>query len=349
MAQKNDSRGAKASIVEAGAEAGADVLDAVGERVAELEVGGRPGLLHVVAGDRDRVELRHLPRREAEDVGDDPHRRRRRVDVRVPDHELLEHVVLDRAGELLRLDALLLGGDDVEREHRQHGAVHRHRHAHLVERDAVEQLAHVEDRVDGHAGHADVALHPRVVAVVAAVGGEVEGDRQALLAGGQVAAVERVGLLGGREPGVLADRPRLVHVHRRVRAAQERGDAGIRGEEVEVRGVGGREEGADLDALRRVPASRRRPRRPRRPTPPWSTPWRRHARGWSRSPGWSWHLQAGRGARSGWPARRRRRGWFVRRRRPPVRPARPSAGRRRTPRWRRPRRSASVTATPRSA
>ena len=113
-------------------------------------------------------------------------------------------------GELRRRHALLLGGDDVEREHRQHGAVHRHRHAHLVERDAVEQLAHVEDRVDRHAGHADVAGDTRVVAVVAAVRGEVEGDRQALLAGGQVAAVERVGLLGRGEPGVLADRPRLV-------------------------------------------------------------------------------------------------------------------------------------------
>ncbi len=47
--------------------------------------------------------------------------------------------------------ALLLGGDDVEREHGQDGAVHRHRHAHLVERDAVEEEAHVEDRVDRHA------------------------------------------------------------------------------------------------------------------------------------------------------------------------------------------------------
>ena len=80
---------------------------------------------------------------------------------------------------------------------------------HLVERDAVEQRAHVEDRVDRHAGHADVARHARVVGVVAAVGGEVEGDRQALLAGGEVAPVEGVGVLGRREAGVLADGPRL--------------------------------------------------------------------------------------------------------------------------------------------
>ena len=42
--------------------------------------------------------------------------------------------------------------------------------------------AHVVDGIDRHAGHADVAAHARVVAVVAAMGGEVEGDGEALLA-----------------------------------------------------------------------------------------------------------------------------------------------------------------------
>ena len=167
-----------------------------------------------------------------EDVGDDPHRRPGRVDVGVADHELLEDVVLDGPGQLLGRHPLLLGGDDVEREHRQHRAVHRHRHAHLVERDAVEELPHVVDGVDRHPGHADVPGDPRVVGVVAAVGGEVERDRQALLPGGEVAAVERVRLLGGGEPGVLADRPRLGRVHRRVRPAQVRRDARIGGEAV---------------------------------------------------------------------------------------------------------------------
>ena len=101
--------------VEAGGEAGAEVLDAVGQRVGELEVGGRPGLLHVVAGDRDRVEARHLLGGVAEDVADDPHARLRRVDVGVADHELLEDVVLDGPRELLRLHPLLLGRGDVER------------------------------------------------------------------------------------------------------------------------------------------------------------------------------------------------------------------------------------------
>ena len=46
--------------VEAGGEPGAHIFDAVGERVGELEIGGRARLLHVIAGDRDRIEFRHV-------------------------------------------------------------------------------------------------------------------------------------------------------------------------------------------------------------------------------------------------------------------------------------------------
>ena len=111
---------------------------------------------------------------------DDAHRRLGRVDVGVADHELLQDVVLDGPAQLLLRHALLFGRDHVAGEHRQHRAVHRHRHADLVERDAVEQDLHVLDRVDRHAGLADVAGDARVVAVVAAVRGEVEGHADAL-------------------------------------------------------------------------------------------------------------------------------------------------------------------------
>ena len=151
------------------------------------------------------------------------------------------------------IDALLLARHDEHGEHGDDGAVHRHRHRHLVERDAVEEDLHVLDRVDGHAGLADVADHPGVVAVVAAVGGEVEGDRQAHLAGGEVAAVEGVGLLGGGEAGVLADRPRPVGVHRRPDAADERLEAGQGVGELDALDVGLGVQRLDVDALGRVP------------------------------------------------------------------------------------------------
>ena len=150
-----------------------------------------------------------------------------RIDVGVPHHVFLEDVVLDRAGELVERGALFEGGDDVEGEDGKHRAVHGHGDRDLVERDAVEEDLHVEDRVDGDTGLADIADDAFVVRVIAAVGGEVEGDGEALLSGGEVAAVEGVGFLGGGESGVLADGPRLEAIHRGVGAAQEGGDAGL--------------------------------------------------------------------------------------------------------------------------
>ena len=124
---------------------------------------------------------------------------------------------------------------------------------HLVERDAVEEDLHVLDGVDGDAGLADVADDPRVVAVVAAVRGEVEGHRQAHLPGGEVGPVEGVRLLGGGEAGVLADRPRPVGVHRGPHAPEERVEPGQRVDGLEPLEVGGGVERLHRDALGRGP------------------------------------------------------------------------------------------------
>ena len=155
--------------------------------------------------------------------------------------------------KLLRLHPLLFRGDDVQGHDRQHGAVHRHRDAHLVERDAVEQHPHVVDAVDRHAGHADVAGDARMIGVVAAVRGQIEGDAQAHLAGGQVAAVEGVGILGGREAGVLADRPRPLHVHRGVRPAHERRHAGHGVEMIDALQIGSSVQRLDRNLFGRLP------------------------------------------------------------------------------------------------
>jgi hypothetical protein len=94
--------------------------------------------------------------------------------------------------------------------------------------------------------------------VVAAVGGQIERDRQAFLTHGQIAAVERIRVGRGRETGVLPDGPGLVDVHRRVRAAQERGDSGIRVEEVQPGQIVGAVTGGDLDPLGGGPGLTRR-------------------------------------------------------------------------------------------
>ncbi len=105
-------------------------------------------------------------------------------------------------------DALFLAGDDEGGQDRQHRAVHGHRHAHPIERDAGEEDLHVLDAVDGDAGLADIADDAGMIAVVAAMGGEIEGDREAHLALAQILAEERVRFLGGREAGILAQGPR---------------------------------------------------------------------------------------------------------------------------------------------
>ena len=267
-AEEEGEPGREGVDVEATRECGADIVEAVREREGQLLRAGRAGLLHVVAADRDRVEARHVPGRVRDDVGDDTHGRLGRVDIGVADHELLEDVVLDRAGEVRLCDALLLGGDDVARQHRQHGAVHGHRHAHLVERDAVEEQLHVLDGIDSHTRLSDIAGHARMVAVIAAVGGEVEGDGQALLPGGEIGAVEGVGLLRRREAGILPDRPGPVGVHGGARPAQEGRESGQRAQMLHLLEVGGRVERLDGYAFRRRAHQILRPGAPGGPSAP---------------------------------------------------------------------------------
>ena len=120
----------------------------------------------------------------------------------------------------------MLCNSSIESQNGQHSAVHGHRDGHLAEVNLVEQYLHVEDAVDSHTSLADVADDALVVAVVAAVRGQVESTAQTLLTGGDIAAVEGVTLFSGRETGVLADSPGTHHIHSRVRSAQERRDTG---------------------------------------------------------------------------------------------------------------------------
>ena len=113
---------------------------------------------------------------------------------------------------------LLLGGDDVEREQPRRRRVDRHRRVHLVERDAVHQRVHVAVVGDRHADLADLAAGELVVGVVAGLRRQVEGDREAGLALGEVAAVQLVGLLRGRMPRVGAHHPRPVALGQAVLA-----------------------------------------------------------------------------------------------------------------------------------
>ena len=128
---------------------------------------------------------------------------------------------MDGPGQLARGHALLFSGHDVHGHDGDDGAIHRHGDGHLVQRNAVKEDFRVFDRVDRHPGHADVAVHARMVGVVAAVGGQVEGHAQTLLTGLDVGLVEFVTLLHGGKPGVLTDGPRSLRVHGWVGALGE--------------------------------------------------------------------------------------------------------------------------------
>ena len=207
--------------LQAGVERRLHVGHAAGEREGDLLDGARALLAEVVAGDRDRVPLRDPLAAVGEQVGGQPHARLGRVDEVPARDVLLEDVVLDGPSELLGRHALLLGDQLVEQQEHAGGGVDRHRGRDLAERDAVERGPHVVDRVDRDAGAADLAQAARVVGVEAELGRQVERHAEAGAAVVEQVAVARVGLLGGRVAGVLADRPRPLAVHLGVDAAGE--------------------------------------------------------------------------------------------------------------------------------
>jgi hypothetical protein len=182
--------------VEPGVKTGSEVFEAVGEGVGEFEVGGCSGFLHVIAGNGDAVELRHVFRTVAENVADNAHGAMRRIDVGVANHEFLEDVVLDGAGEFLRGNALLFGGDDVEGHDREDGAVHGHGDRPLIKGDLVEEDLHVFDGIDSDSGFADVTGDAGVIGIVAAVRSEIESYAETPLACGEIATIKGVGIFG---------------------------------------------------------------------------------------------------------------------------------------------------------
>ena len=184
--------------------------DGVGHRVGDLLHRRRAGLLQVVGADVDGVPLRNLGDRVGHHVGDQPHRGAGRERVGPARQELLDDVVLRGALKRGGGDAVLLRGADVQRQQPGRRRVDRHRRVHLAERDAVQQLVHVALVGDRHADLADLAARELVVGVVAGLGRQVERDRQARLALGQVGPVQLVGLLRGRVARVGPHHPRTV-------------------------------------------------------------------------------------------------------------------------------------------
>ena len=212
--------------VEAALDRGSDVLQTVRECERDLLHGRRAGFANVVAGDGDRVPARHFARAELEDVGDDAERRRRRKDVSAARRILFEDVVLNRAVEFRPGDAATLRDHDQQREENRGRRVDRHRDGHAVERNLVEERFHVGDGVDGDADFSDFASRARVVRIHPDLRRQIERDGESGRAALEQVTVAFVGFDGGGKPGVLAHRPELSAIHRRLRTARVREGAG---------------------------------------------------------------------------------------------------------------------------
>ena len=199
----------------------AHVLDTVRKRERQLENAIRTGLLHVIAANRDRIEFRHLASCEVDDIGDDSHTGFGGIDIGIPNHELLEDVVLDCPRQLGCWNALLLCRHDETGQDRQDSPIHRHRNSHFIQRDGVEENLHILDAIDGNPGLSDVAGHARMIGVISTMRGEVEGHGEALLAGCEIGPIEGIRFFGGGKARVLANRPGTIRIHRGPRSPQE--------------------------------------------------------------------------------------------------------------------------------
>ena len=110
----------------------ADIFLTICQRVSHFQGRVRAGLLDVIAGNGDGVELGHVLGAMSNDVSNDSHGGFRRIDIGIADQELLQDVVLDRARKLCLAYTLFFCCDHVTGEDRQDGAIHSHGHGNLV-------------------------------------------------------------------------------------------------------------------------------------------------------------------------------------------------------------------------
>jgi len=189
---------------------GIEDADGVGEGEGELLHGSGAGFLQVVAADIRGVPLRQVIEAVLVHLRDEAEARLGREDVGAAGEVFLNDVVLGGALELADVLAAFAGDADVEGEQPHGGGVDGHRGVHLCEGDALEELVHIVDGVDRDADLADLGQGEGVVGGVAGLGGQVEGDGEAGLPGGEVLPVEGVGGGGAGVAGVGAEDPGAV-------------------------------------------------------------------------------------------------------------------------------------------
>ena len=110
----------------------ADIFFTVSERVCQLQCGVSARLLKMISGDGNCVKSWHIGRAISDDVTDNFHARRRRINIGIAYHELFKNIVLYGAGQLRLLYTLLLCRHNVAGQNWKHRTVHGHRDRYLV-------------------------------------------------------------------------------------------------------------------------------------------------------------------------------------------------------------------------
>ena len=181
----------------------------------------------MVSADGDRIEARRELGTELERVHDQPHRRRGRINVFLLRDVFLKNVVLNGAGNLLPVRALLFGYDQIHGPKHRGGRIDGHRNRGLFQVDSVEENFHVLERVNGHSALPYFTLAGGVIGVVAHQSGQIEGDGKPTPTMFQKIFVTLVGLLRGSKAGKLPHGKKLPPIAGGVNAARVRRLAGI--------------------------------------------------------------------------------------------------------------------------
>ena len=141
--EKERQPGRKPIDIEADGLRGLNIGDAVGQGKRDFLGRGRAGLTDVVAGDRNRIPVRHPIGAKAENIRDDPQGRTGRINIRAASDILFEQVVLNGAVDLIPANALFFRHHQVERQQNGGRGIDGHGGADLVQRNTVQQGFHV--------------------------------------------------------------------------------------------------------------------------------------------------------------------------------------------------------------
>ena len=181
-----------------------------GQREGQFLFRRRPRFLQVIGTDVHRVPFGQMPLGIGGDIGDHPQRGFRRADIGPAREIFLDDVILHRAVQGSDIGALFFGHGDVKRQQPGGGGVDCHRGVHLLQRDIRKQHPHVAQVGHRHADLAHLAPAEFMITVIAGLGRQIEGHRQAGLPLGKIGPIERVRGFGGRMPGIGPEKPGLV-------------------------------------------------------------------------------------------------------------------------------------------